>query len=74
MIKPNIQLKEFYGHEQMPSIFVMMTKDMQVIWCPSGNELARIYKEDPDNFLSGPMETPVPQDLWDYISDMMDNW
>ncbi len=58
-----IEIKEFYEHEHTPSIFIMFRKNYQVVWCYSGNELRRAYLQSPDEFISGPLELPIPEHL-----------
>ena len=70
----NITIKDWYEHEQMPSVFVMFTTEHQVVWCYSGNELRRIYLEAPDNFISGPIELPIPQDLDQKLTEHYDDF
>lgn len=70
----DVVIKDHYPHEHSPSIFVMMHKSFQLQWCPSGNELRRIYLESPDDFLSGPIEVPIPKDLDKIITFAYDNY
>lgn len=69
-----IEIKEWYEHEHDPSVFIMFTKDFEIVWCPSGNELRRGYLENPSDFISGPIEVPITPELWKLISDDMDNF
>lgn len=43
------------GDDVGDGIYVMFRKEGQVSWCPSGNELARIYRLDPDAWMTGPI-------------------
>ena len=64
----------FYEHEHPPSVFVMFTKTYGVVWCYSGNELRRAYLERPDEFLSGPIELPIPEYLDELLTDYYENF
>jgi len=47
---------------------------MSVIWCPSGNELRRIYLLDPEGFASGPLELPIPDELKAAVDEAMEDF
>ena len=68
------EVKEWYEHVYRSSIFVMMDKDMKLHWCPSGNELRRIYLLDPSQWLSAPTELPISPELDKKIMDWMDDF
>lgn len=67
-------LKEFYEHEHSPSVFIMFGKDGTCHWCYSGNELRRIYLESPKEFVSMPIEVPIPDDVNKALDNMYENW
>jgi hypothetical protein len=51
----------------------MFTKDFKLVWCYSGNELRRVYLEHPADFISGPLELPIPEALDQQLTEMYDN-
>ena len=65
-------IPQFYEHRFKHSVFVMFYKDWKTIWCPSGNELRRIYLESPDEFLCPPLELEIPKELSDELTEAMD--
>lgn len=69
-----IEIKTNYPHDHNPSIFIMFDKKYQVHWCYSGNELARIYLEDPSDWISEPLEVPIPEYLDKELTNLYDNW
>lgn len=72
MAKPEI--KDWYEHEHPQSIFVMFTKELKIVWSPSGNNLRHFYLQEPEAYLSGPLELPIPDEVKDAIWDYMDNF
>jgi hypothetical protein len=73
MDEDEIEIKSSYDHEHSPSVFVMFTKTYQVVWCYSGNELRRVYLERPEDFISEPLELPIPRHLDRRLTARMDN-
>ncbi len=69
-----IEIKDSYKHEHSPSVFVMFDKEFTVHWCYSGNELRRLYLENPDDFVSEPLELPIPDHLDKKLTDLYDNF
>ncbi len=69
-----IEIKNNYEHIANPSVFVMFNKRYEVVWCYSGNELARIYRDNPEEFISGPLELPITPELDQELTRMMDNY
>ena len=69
-----IEIKEWYEHQSSPSIFIMFDKDYRVHWCYSGNELRRIYLESPEEWISEPLEVPIPKHLDKTLTDLYENW
>jgi hypothetical protein len=79
-----IVIKESYDHKnqpwsyelakQSPSMYIMMDKNFRVIHCPSGNELRRIYLENPEEYISEPIYVAIPRYLDKEITKAMDNW
>lgn len=67
-------IKDIYEHEHSPSIFIMFDVKFQVHWCYSGNELRRIYLEDPSQWISGPIEVSITDDLDKKLTELYDNW
>lgn len=77
-------IKDIYDHrnspwdyeisKKYPSVYIMFTKNFELAWSPSGNELRRIYLENPDGFISEPIHVPIPKYLKKEIDDAMDNW
>jgi len=67
-----IEIKEWYEHEQPPSIFIMFRKNFQIVWSFSGNHLGQIYLNNPTSFISGPIEVPVPDDLYEKLDEYED--
>ena len=80
----SIVIKEQYDHhnspwsyevsKRSPSIYIMFRKDWTVIHCPSGNELRRIYLENPEEYISEPIYVAIPQYLKKEMDDAIDNW
>ena len=68
------EIKDWYEHEHDPSIFIMFAKDHQIHWAYSGNELRRVYLEHPENFISGPIEVPIPEYLDQKLTHDLDNF
>ena len=71
---PSKKIKKVYKHARSPSVFIMFDKNFQAHWCYSGNELRRIYLEEPSNWISGPLELPITDDLDKKLTSMMDNY
>ena len=71
---PKPEIKEWYAHEHPQSIFVMFTKELMVVWWPSGIELRRIYLRDPDQYVSGPLELPIPDEVNEAIDQLFDKF
>jgi hypothetical protein len=69
-----IVIKDWYKHEQSPSVFVMFDKNFQAHWCYSGNELRRVYLLDPSNWISEPLELPIPAHLDKKLTQMYDDF
>jgi hypothetical protein len=79
-----IVIKEFYDHKnnpwskevatRSPSVYVMFMNDWTVIHCESGNELRRIYLENPDKFISEPLYLAIPRYLKSKIDEYDDNY
>jgi hypothetical protein len=63
----------FYEHKHSPSVFVMCTKSYEVIWSQSGNNLASIDQRNPDEYISRPLELPIPEYLDRILFDCYDN-
>lgn len=57
------EIKDWYEHKYEPSIFIMFTRNYELVWCYSGNELRRGYLDAPDHYLSGPIEVEIPEYL-----------
>ena len=70
----NIEIKDWYEHEHSSSVFVMFTKEYEMIWCASGNELRRVYLENPDDYISGPLELAITNDLQKKLHDYYDDF
>lgn len=70
--KPKI--KKWYEHQHSPSVFVMFTKSLKVVWCYSGNVLRQAYLRSPDDFISGPLELPIPDDLNKCLKDILEDY
>ena len=79
-----IVIKDHYNHknepwshevsQKYPSIYIMFDKSFNVHWCPSGNELRRIYLENPSNWISEPIYVAIPRYVDAEIKGMMDNF
>lgn len=69
-----MEIKDYYEHEHNPSVFIMFTREGECMWCYSGNELRRIYFEDPSNYISTPIEMSIPDDLDKKLTEMYDNY
>lgn len=48
-------------------VYVMYSKSGSFSWCPSGNELKRVYEQDPKEWLSGPIWLPLSKEDYDRI-------
>lgn len=69
-----IEIKDVYTHEHSPSIFIMFDNVYHVYWCYSGNELRRIYLENPSNWISEPIEVPIPEYLDKELTSLYENF
>ena len=69
-----MEIKELYEHEYSPSVFIMFTKNYECTWCYSGNELRRIYLENPTDYISDPIEVAIPDDLDKKLTELYDNY
>lgn len=69
-----IDIKDDYKHEHNPSIFIMFDSNFQIHWCYSGNVLRQMFLDSPENFISGPIEMPIPKYLDDEITYMYNHW
>lgn len=71
MDKPEI--KDWYEHEHSPSIFVMFMKEHEIVWSYSGNQLRIMFLKEPDEYVSGPIELPIPSYLDKELTDAIEN-
>ncbi len=69
-----LEIKDWYEHEHSQSIFIMFTKDCEVIWHYSGNELRQIYLRDPEEYLSAPIEVAIPDYVGKILTDYDDDF
>jgi len=69
-----MEIKEYYEHKYEPSVFVMFNKNYEVMWCYSGNELRRIYLENPADYISEPLELAIPGYLDEKLTDLYENY
>lgn len=51
----------------------MFTKNYEAVWSYSGNNLASFYKRNPDDYISGPLELPIPEHLDRILTDYYNN-
>ena len=63
-----------WDYQKYPSVYIMFTKKFEVMWCPSGNELRRIYLESPGEFISEPIYVAIPRYLDAAITYAMDHY
>jgi hypothetical protein len=79
-----IVIKQRYDHKNVswslevstrsPSIYVMFRKDWTIVHCESGNELRRIYLENPDEYISEPLYLAIPRYLKAKLDELVDNF
>lgn len=79
-----IVIKEWYDHKNQPwshevstrspSIYVMFRKDFTLVHCCSGNELRRVYLENPDEYISEPLYLAIPRYLQARIEEWIENF
>lgn len=67
-----IEIKDWYAHEHSPSVFIMFNSEYELVRCYSGNELRRVYVENPERFISGPIEVAIPEYLDKTLKDYYD--
>jgi len=68
-----LEIKDWYEHDHSQSIFIMFTKDYEVIWHHSGNELRQMYLEHPEEYISSPIEVAIPDYLDKVLTDYDDD-
>ena len=68
-----LKIKDFYEHEHSSSVFIMFTKDYEVIWHYSGNQLRQMYLENPEEYISAPIEVAIPDYLDKILTDYDDD-
>ena len=61
-----------YEHQHSPSVFVMFTKNFEAVWSYSGNNLRSFYLRHPEEYISGPLELPIPDYLDRVLTDHYD--
>lgn len=79
-----IVIKDSYDHkntpwshevsQRSPSVYVMFRKDWSIVHCQSGNELRRVYLENPEEFISEPLFLAIPRYLDAKMEDLIDNF
>lgn len=69
-----IKIKDWYEHKSETSIFIMFRDDNEIVWSFSGNELRRVYLENPNGFCSEPIEVQLPNYLYAKLSDDLENF
>ena len=52
----------------------MFRENNEIVWSFSGNELRRVYLENPDEFCSEPIEVELPDYLYEKLSDDLENF
>ncbi|WP_165227476.1 hypothetical protein [Aquisphaera insulae] len=72
-------IRDWYDHgrpqwsleatRQAPSIYVMFTARCELVWSFSGNELRRVYLEEPEAYLSEPLLLAIPRYLKTRLQD-----
>lgn len=72
-------IQEWYDHPtDGQGVYVMYHKTGKFSWCPSGNELRRVYLLDPACWISGPIFLPLSKEDYDRImkdfKDACDNF
>jgi len=74
-------IKEWYDHppkEEGQGVYVMFTKDGDLKWCPSGNELRRIHEIDPSQWMSGPIFLSLSKAddgrIREFLEDLVNNF
>jgi hypothetical protein len=56
-------IQDSYGHPtDGQGVYVMYHKTGKFSWCPSGNELRRVYLLDPTEWLTGPIFLPLSKE------------
>jgi hypothetical protein len=75
------QIQDRYTHPKEgegQGVYIMYQKNGNFSWCPSGNELRRVYLLDPTQWISGPIWLPLsPEDkkrIMDHFEEMCDRF
>lgn len=63
------EILPWYEHKHSPRVFVMFTKNYEGVWSYSGNNLASYYERNPGDYISGPLELPIPEYLDRLLTD-----
>ena len=67
------EIRDWYEHQHSPSVFVMFTKNYEAVWSYSGNNLRSFYLRSPEDYISEPLELPIPEYLDRILTDYYDN-
>ena len=73
-VPEKLSIKDWYEHRHSPSVFIMFRKSYEVVWSYSGNELRRVYLLQPEEFISEPIEVPIPKYLDKVLTDLYENF
>lgn len=69
-----LEIKPYYEHEREHSVFVMFRKSTELVWSFSGNELRRVYLLNPEEFMTGPLELEISEELMQKLTEFIDNF
>lgn len=72
-------IKEWYGHpEDGQGVYTMIDAKGRSHWCFSGNEMSRVYKMFPENYLTGPIYLHLSKEdydrLYNWLEDDITSW
>lgn len=72
-------IQDWYGHpENGKGVYTMIDIEGKAHWCHSGNEMSRVYKLWPDNYLTGPVYLHLSKEdcdrLYKWTEDSISSW
>lgn len=69
-----VEIKDRYEHKCENSIFIIFKNNNEIVWSFSGNELRRIYLDNPKQFSSEPIEVALPEYVYLKLEDDLENF
>lgn len=71
------EILDGYPHppkEEGQGVYIMVDTNGKSHWCPSGNELRRVYLLNPSLYLTGPIYVPLSKVDKDRLFKWMDDY